>query len=76
MARSEDLATAIMSKDHRDKLCEDELVKLQVCGVFEVCDPDGFIRGSRGLYPRWVDTRQKSRLTSADADSRNAPGAL
>lgn len=76
VAGLEDLAMAFMSKDKPDELLDDELVKLQECDVFEVCGQNESVPGARWLYPRWVGTEQKSRLTSADLKSRNAPDGI
>jgi hypothetical protein len=70
----EEAATVFMSPERRRELREEELVKLEEMGVF--AQEPRPKPGTKILYPRWVDTADKSRLTCADLKSRGAATGL
>ena len=65
-----------MTPERRFELREDELIKLKEMGVFQVVPRSTMPAGQGLLYPRWVDTPDKSRLTAADLKSKGPPTGL
>ncbi len=73
IAALHEIASLHLKREPRSELREDELVKLQEIGTFDVEDAKDVPANAKIFYPKGVDTAEKSRLTTADLKNKVHP---